>query len=68
MAVQDDGRGIPDDLDEAEGLGLRTLRCRANLIGPTLSLEAGTDAPGNDTGRLGGRVEVNGGLQHRDDS
>jgi len=37
MVVQDDGIGMPDVIDEAEGLGLRTMRYRANLIGASLS-------------------------------
>jgi two-component system CheB/CheR fusion protein len=49
MVVQDDGRGLPDDLDEAEGLGMRTMRYRANLIGATLSLESGPDDDGGTT-------------------
>jgi signal transduction histidine kinase len=52
MIVQDDGVGLPDNLDEAEGLGLRTMRYRANLIGATLSLESGSEASGGDSGTI----------------
>ena len=40
MEIRDDGPGLPDDLDEARGLGLRTMRYRANLIGATLAFES----------------------------
>ena len=50
MIVQDDGVGLPDDIDEAEGLGLRTMRYRANLIGATLSFESESDGSGDDSG------------------
>ena len=50
MVIQDDGVGLPDDLDEAEGLGLRTMRYRANLIGATLSFESGEETHGEDGG------------------
>ncbi|HKL87543.1 MAG TPA: PAS domain-containing protein, partial [Salinibacter sp.] len=43
MTIRDDGVGLPDDLNEAEGLGLRTMRYRANLIGASLSFTAGED-------------------------
>jgi two-component system CheB/CheR fusion protein len=43
MVVRDDGIGMPDALDEAEGLGLRTMRYRANLIGASLSFGTGDD-------------------------
>jgi len=61
LAVQDDGTGVPEELDAAEGLGLRTMHCRADMIGASLSvapreeggtvvrcvlpLEGGGDAP-----------------------
>jgi two-component system CheB/CheR fusion protein len=39
LRVRDDGTGLPDSLDEVEGLGIRTMRYRANLIGASLTLE-----------------------------
>jgi two-component system CheB/CheR fusion protein len=41
LRVRDDGKGLPDNLDEAEGLGIRTMRYRANLIGTSLTFETG---------------------------
>jgi len=38
LIVRDDGTGIPDDRPDDQGLGLRTMRYRANLIGATLSI------------------------------
>ena len=52
MTVRDDGTGMPDGIDEAEGLGLRTMRYRSNLIGATLSFESGGEAPGTDGGTV----------------
>lgn len=43
LVVQDDGAGLPESLPSHEGLGLRTMRYRANIIGASLVLE---DAPG----------------------
>jgi two-component system CheB/CheR fusion protein len=43
MVVQDDGIGLPEDVDEARGLGMRTMRYRANLVGASLSFEPGLD-------------------------
>jgi signal transduction histidine kinase len=34
--------GLPDNLDEAEGLGVRTMRYRANLIGASLTMGTGS--------------------------
>ena len=50
MVIQDDGVGLPEDLDDAEGLGMRTMRYRANLIGATLSFESGSAASGDEDG------------------
>lgn len=36
--VRDDGVGIPDDLDQATGMGLRIMHHRAGVIGATLSI------------------------------
>jgi len=44
LIVRDDGTGIPDNLPDDQGLGLRTMRYRANLIGATLSI---TSRPGD---------------------
>ena len=46
MIVQDDGVGMPEDIDEVQGMGVRTMRYRANLIGASLSFEAGEEASG----------------------
>ncbi len=46
MGVRDDGKGLPDDLDQAKGLGLRTMQYRANLIGATLAFEEGPEGGG----------------------
>jgi two-component system CheB/CheR fusion protein len=50
MIIEDDGVGLPEDLDESEGLGMRTMRYRANLIGATLSFETGPETDGNNGG------------------
>jgi two-component system CheB/CheR fusion protein len=46
LRVRDNGVGLPENLDEAEGLGVRTMRYRANLIGASLTFETG---PGGET-------------------
>ena len=45
LKVQDDGTGLPDAPEAAEGVGLRTMRARARLVGASLSVESG-DADG----------------------
>jgi PAS domain S-box-containing protein len=40
LRVQDDGVGMPRDLAEPKGLGLRVMRNRAAIIGARLTLEA----------------------------
>lgn len=50
VTVQDDGVGMPDDIESAEGLGLRTMRYRANLIGASLSFESGLGDADADNG------------------
>ena len=50
LIVRDDGTGIPDDLPEDRGLGLRTMRYRANLIGATLSVTSGPVGAGTSDG------------------
>jgi two-component system CheB/CheR fusion protein len=52
MTVRDNGRGIPDDVDTIEGLGLRTMRYRANLIGAALSFESAEEGDGAGGGTL----------------
>jgi PAS domain S-box-containing protein len=36
MAIRDDGCGIPDPIPQGSGIGLRTMRYRAGIIGATL--------------------------------
>ena len=43
MTIRDDGVGLSEPVDEAAGLGLRTMRYRANLIAASLSFESGED-------------------------
>ncbi len=38
LAAQDDGTGIPRELDPTDGLGLHTMKYRAELIGATLDV------------------------------
>ena len=38
VKVQDDGVGIPDDLGQATGMGLRIMYHRAGAIGATLNV------------------------------
>jgi PAS domain S-box-containing protein len=47
LSVQDDGIGIPAQLGDAPGLGVRIMRNRAAVIGATLSI-----APAQPTGTL----------------
>ncbi len=49
LRVRDDGRGLPGDLADAPGHGLRGLRERAGRVGAALDIriaEPGTDRPG----------------------
>ena len=39
LSVQDDGIGMPTSPTEQPGLGLRTMRNRATIIGATLTIE-----------------------------
>jgi two-component system CheB/CheR fusion protein len=57
LVIQDDGVGLPEDLDESEGLGIRTMRYRTNLIGATLSFESGSDTNDGTTLRCSLPVE-----------
>ena len=38
LKVRDDGVGIPDDLEDATGMGLRIMQHRAGVIGATLNV------------------------------
>lgn len=46
LAVNDDGDGLPEDHEKADGLGLSTMRNRAQLIGGQLHIDTG---PGEGT-------------------
>jgi signal transduction histidine kinase len=35
LSIHDNGRGLPDDRQNTEGLGLRTMRYRSHMIGGT---------------------------------
>jgi signal transduction histidine kinase len=39
LTVTDDGAGLPEKMPGGEGLGLRAMACRADLIGATFNLE-----------------------------
>jgi signal transduction histidine kinase len=41
MSIRDDGRGFLPDTGQPEGIGLRTMRSRAQLIGAELTIESG---------------------------
>ena len=43
LAVTDDGRGLAVDADARPGLGMRTMRFRANAIGGKLSISRGAN-------------------------
>ncbi len=47
LRVHDDGRGLPDGVDQCRGMGLRTMRRRAAAIGASLQIrrapEGGTE-------------------------
>jgi signal transduction histidine kinase len=38
LAVEDDGRGIPEPLGDTHGMGIKIMRYRARLIGASLEL------------------------------
>ena len=40
LTIEDNGHGLPDDLGEAEGLGLHIMPYRARTIGATLSIDS----------------------------
>ena len=46
LRVRDDGTGLPKDLAKNRGMGLRTMRYRAELIGAQLELKS---EPGQGT-------------------
>jgi PAS domain S-box-containing protein len=39
LEIEDDGIGIPDDVDPLKGMGLRIMQYRANAIGATIKIE-----------------------------
>lgn len=41
LEVIDDGKGIPNDIDPREGMGLRIMQYRAQMIGADLSIRPG---------------------------
>lgn len=43
LTVRDDGGGISPNVDQSEGLGLRTMKYRSNLIGASLSVKPDQD-------------------------
>jgi signal transduction histidine kinase len=46
LTVEDDGRGIPENYETSEGLGLRIMQHRARIIGASLSVSS---KPGQGT-------------------
>ena len=46
LTIQDDGVGMPQDVDESKGIGLRIMRYRAGMIGASLRVGA---QPGGGT-------------------
>ena len=43
LTVKDDGIGLPDRLDESEGMGLHIMDYRAKMIGASLDVRRGSD-------------------------
>jgi signal transduction histidine kinase len=43
LRVQDDGIGLPPNLEASEGLGFKSMRFRARVIGGALRIESGSD-------------------------
>jgi signal transduction histidine kinase len=43
LSVKDDGIGIPSELPEKRGIGLRIMQYRASMIGGTLTVRHGSD-------------------------
>nr|NIL98898.1 PAS domain-containing protein [Planctomycetales bacterium]NIP71073.1 PAS domain-containing protein [Planctomycetales bacterium] len=43
MQIRDNGVGMPDRLGEAEGMGLRIMRYRADIVGATLDIRPAED-------------------------
>ena len=41
LSVRDDGVGLPETFDEKKGMGLRTMRYRANVIGAAFRVAPG---------------------------
>jgi len=48
IRVQDDGVGIPGDLDETAGVGLRIMQHRAAALGATLKIRSSADCTGTE--------------------
>jgi len=47
LTVEDDGRGLPDGAEDGNGgMGMRTMRYRANVLGGTLDVAAAADGGG----------------------
>jgi two-component system CheB/CheR fusion protein len=44
LRIRDDGTGLPDNLNEVEGVGLRSMRHRANLVAASLTIGTGSGA------------------------
>jgi signal transduction histidine kinase len=43
MAIKDDGVGIPPVLETKKGMGLNIIKCRARMIGASLSIRRGPE-------------------------
>ncbi len=43
LTVSDDGKGIPEALEEGKGMGLHIMRYRTRMIGGSLEVERGTE-------------------------
>ena len=39
LSIQDDGSGFPEKLDNKEGMGLRIMNYRANMIGAAMDIQ-----------------------------
>jgi signal transduction histidine kinase len=40
LSVEDNGRGMPDEVDANSGMGLKIMRHRSDLVGGTLAIES----------------------------
>jgi signal transduction histidine kinase len=43
MAIKDDGVGFPSVLEDKKGMGLNIIKCRARMIGASLSISKGPE-------------------------